>query len=313
MDDSMQTLATSYLSSIGNTPLVELSRVAEGCKARLLAKVEGRNASGSIKARVAYSMVSHAKSNHLLKPGMGIVEPTCGNLGIALAMVAAAQGISLTLVMPHTAPTARIRTLERYGVNLEFTYGGGGMQGAILRAKQLTANEPDRWLFLNQFENRANELAHLQTTGPEIWEQAGGDIDVLVCGVGTGGTLMGLSRFLKQRKLICTVAVEPSRSPVLSQTWKGLALKPGSHAIEGLGAGFVPPLLDFKWIDRIEKVDDEEAYLMMSRLAREEGLCVGPSCGAAMAVAVRMGMISEFAGKTIVVVLPESYEHRIGR
>lgn len=306
----MQTFATGYLSSIGNTPLVELQRISDGGNARLLAKVEGRNASGSIKARVAYTMVKHAKTNHLLKPGMGIIEPTCGNLGIALAMVAAAQGISLTLVMPHTVPPARIRTLERYGANLEFTYGGRGMQGAILRAKQLAVNEADRWLLLNQFENQANELAHFQWTGPEIWEQAGGDIDVLVCGVGTGGTLMGLSRFLKQRKSICTVAVEPSRSPVLSQTQKRLALKPGPHAIEGIGAGFVPPLLDFKWIDRIEEVDDEEAFLMMSRLAREEGLCVGPSCGAAMAVAVRMGKLPEFAGKTIVVVLPESYEHR---
>lgn len=307
----MQTFATSYLSSIGNTPLVELSRVAEGCNARLLAKVEGRNASGSIKSRVAYSMVMNAKSNHLLKPGMGIVEPTCGNLGIALAMVAAAQGIDLTLVMPHTVPAVQIRTMERYGVNLEFTYGGRGMQGAILRAKQIAANEPDRWCLLNQFENAANELAHRQTTGPEIWEQSGGEIDVLVCGVGTGGTLMGISRYLKQRKSICTVAVEPSRSPVLSQTQQGLTLKPGSHGIEGIGAGFLPPLLDLKMVDRIEKVDDEEAYLVMGRLAREEGICVGPSCGAAMAVALRLGRLPEFAHKTIVVVLPESYEHRI--
>jgi cysteine synthase len=307
----MQSNLGNYLSTIGNTPLVELKRLAESVSGRLLAKVEGRNATGSIKSRVASSMLRDAKCNNVLRAGMAVVEPTCGNLGIALAMAAAARGIELTLVMPHTAPAYRVRTLERYGANLEFTHGGHGMRGAILRAKQIVAQDPDRWHMLNQFENPANVQAHYESTGPEIWQQTQGDIDVLVCGVGTGGTLTGIGRYLKERKAITIVAVEPKRSPVLSQHMQGLSLKPGPHGIEGIGAGFVPQLLDIGLVDRFETVEDEEAFLVMNRLAREEGLCVGPSCGAATSVALRLGKLPDFANKTLVVVLPETYENRI--
>lgn len=301
----------NYLSTIGNTPLVALSRVGEEGLARVWVKVEGLNATGSIKSRVARSLVQDSLETGKLKMGMGIVEPTCGNLGIALAMVASSLGIELTLVMPNSVPATRIRTIERFGANIEFTHASRGMHGAVLRAKQLVAQEPERLILLNQFENAANAKAHYDSTGPEIWGQSGGAIDVLVCGIGTGGTLCGAGRYLKERKNVTLVGVEPSRSPVLTQHKQGLPLTPGAHGIQGIGAGFVPPQLNLDLIDRIETVEDAEAFVVMNRLAREEGMCVGPSCGAAAAVALRLSRLPEFSGKTIVVILPESYEHRI--
>jgi|694.fasta_scaffold03027_11 cysteine synthase A len=296
----------NYVETIGNTPLVRLRRLLGDKGPRVLAKVEGHNASGSIKARVARSMISQAQRDNTLRKGMSLIEPTSGNLGLALAMVAAAQGIDLTLILPHTVPACRLQMLERYGANLELTHGSRGMQGALFRARQIVAQEPDRWYMLNQFENPAIIEAHYESTGPEIWEQCRGDIDVLVCGVGTGGTISGVGKFLKEKKSVTLVAVEPSRSPILSQWKNGQKLRSAAHGIEGIGAGFLPPLLAVQLLDRIETVDEAEAIAAMKRLAREEGIVVGPSCGAATAVALKLAQSPEFAHKTIVVILPES-------
>ncbi len=296
--------------SIGNTPLVRLNRVSQGAKATILAKIEGRNPSYSVKCRIGAAMIWDAESRGLLKPGIEIVEPTSGNTGIALAYVAAARGYKLTLTMPETMSIERRRVLAALGANLILTPGPEGMKGAIQRAEALAASDPKRYFIPQQFKNPANPAIHEKTTGPEIWNDTDGGVDVLVAGVGTGGTLTGISRFIKKTKgkKIISVAVEPQESPVISQKLAGQELKPGPHKIQGIGAGFIPDTLDLSLVDRVEQVDAAEAIEMARRLAREEGMLVGISCGAAAAVAVRLAQRDEFAGKTIVVILPDAGE-----
>ncbi|HOZ47367.1 MAG TPA: cysteine synthase A [Candidatus Hydrogenedentes bacterium] len=289
--------------SIGNTPLVRLRRVTQGLKADVLAKVEGRNPAYSVKCRVGANMVWDAEERGLLKPGGTIVEPTSGNTGIALAYVAAARGYRLILTMPETMSIERRKVLAAFGADLILTPGEGGMRAAIAKAEEIAAENADYFL-PQQFKNAANPAIHFKTTGPEIWHDTDGRVDVLVAGVGTGGTITGISRYIKGEcgKPIRSVAVEPENSPVLSGG------KPGPHKIQGIGAGFVPAVLDLSLVDRIEKVSDDEAFTMARRLAREEGLISGISCGAAAAVAVRLAGQDEYKGKTIVVILPDSGE-----
>ena len=294
--------------SIGNTPLVRLNRVAQGAKATILAKIEGRNPAYSVKCRIGAAMIWDAEKRGLLKPGVEIVEPTSGNTGIALAFVAAARGYKLTLTMPETMSIERRRVLAALGATLILTPGVEGMKGAIQRAEALAASDPKKYFLPQQFKNPANPAIHEKTTGPEIWEDTDGGIDVLVSGVGTGGTITGISRFVKKTKgkAIVSVAVEPKESPVISQKLAGQELKPSPHKIQGIGAGFIPDTLDLSLVDRVEQVSGPEAIEMARRLAKEEGLLVGISCGAAVAVAVRLAQRDEFAGKTIVVVLPDA-------
>lgn len=296
--------------SIGNTPLVRLNRVAQGAKATILAKIEGRNPAYSVKCRIGAAMVWDAEKRGVLKPGVEIVEPTSGNTGIALAYVAAARGYKLTLTMPETMSIERRRVLAALGANLILTPGADGMKGAIQQAEALAASDPKKYFLPQQFKNPANPAIHEKTTGPEIWDDTDGAIDVLVSGVGTGGTLTGVSRFIKKTKgkAIVSVAVEPKESPVISQKLAGQELKPSPHKIQGIGAGFIPDTLDLALVDRVEQVSGPEAIEMARRLAKEEGLLVGISCGAAAAVAVRLAQLDEFAGKTIVVVLPDAAE-----
>lgn len=296
--------------SIGNTPLIRLNRVVQGARATVLAKIEGRNPAYSVKCRIGAAMVWDAEKRGILKPGMEIVEPTSGNTGIALAYVAAARGYQLTLTMPETMSIERRRVLAAFGANLILTPGAEGMKGAIQRAEALAASDPLRYFLPQQFKNPANPAIHEKTTGPEIWNDTDGGIDVFVAGVGTGGTITGVSRFIKKTKgkKILSVAVEPKESPVISQTLAGQELKPGPHKIQGIGAGFIPDTLDLSVVDRVEQVDSAEAVAFARRLAREEGILVGISCGAAAAVAVRLAQQDEFAGKTIVVVLPDAGE-----
>ncbi|MGM0486790.1 MAG: cysteine synthase A [Planctomycetota bacterium] len=295
--------------SIGNTPLVKLNRVA-GTQATVLAKIEGRNPAYSVKCRIGASMVWDAEQRGLLKPGGEIVEPTSGNTGIALAYVAAARGYRLTLTMPESMSMERRKILQAFGATLELTPGEKGMTGAINKAEEIAAEAPDRYFMPQQFENPANPAIHERTTGPEIWNQADGNVDVFVSGVGTGGTITGVSRFLKQAQgqQVVSVAVEPHDSPVISQKLNGEDLKPGPHKIQGIGAGFIPGTLDLSLVDLVEQVSNEEAMDYARRLAREEGLLSGISCGAATAVAARIAAQPEFKGKTIVVVLPDSGE-----
>ncbi len=296
--------------SIGNTPLVQLNRIVEGAKARILAKMEGRNPAYSVKCRIGAAMIWDAEQRGVLKPGVEIVEPTSGNTGIALAYVAAARGYKLTLTMPETMSIERRRVLAAFGANLILTPGPEGMKGAIQRAEQLAASNPARYFLPQQFKNPANPAIHEKTTGPEIWNDTEGGIDVLVSGVGTGGTITGISRYIKNTKgkKILSVAVEPKESPVISQTLAGQEVKPSPHKIQGIGAGFVPDTLDLKMVDRVEQVDAAEAVTYARRLASEEGMLVGISCGAAAAVAVRLAKQEAFAGKTIVVILPDAGE-----
>lgn len=296
--------------SIGNTPMVKLNKVADSSKALVLAKIEGRNPAYSVKCRIGAAMVWDAEERGVLKPGMEIIEPTSGNTGIALAFVGAARGYQVTLTMPDTMSIERRRVLGALGANLVLTEGRDGMPGAIAKAEEMRAAEPDRFFMPQQFKNPANPAIHEKTTGPEIWEATGGKIDVLVAGVGTGGTITGISRFMKKtkRKSILSVAVEPANSPVLSQKLAGETLKPGPHLIQGIGAGFVPDVLDLALIDRVEQVSNEEALDYARRLAREEGLLSGISCGAAVAVAARLAREPGFEGKTMVVILPDSGE-----
>ena len=296
--------------SIGNTPLVRLNRVTQGAKATVLAKVEGRNPAYSIKCRIGAAMIWDAEKRGVLKPGVEIIEPTSGNTGIALAYVSAARGYHLTLTMPETMSIERRRVLAAFGANLILTPGAEGMKGAIQQAEALAASDPERYFLPQQFKNPANPAIHETTTGPEIWNDTDGGIDVLVSGVGTGGTITGISRYIKNTrgKNILSVAVEPKESPVISQRLAGQELKPGPHKIQGIGAGFIPDTLDLSVVDRVEQVDACEAVEMARRLAREEGLLVGISCGAAAAVAVRLAQLDEFAGKTIVVILPDAGE-----
>jgi cysteine synthase A len=295
--------------SIGRTPLVRLNRIAPG-GATVLAKVEGRNPAYSVKCRIGASMIWDAESKGLLGPGKEIIEPTSGNTGIALAFVAAARGIPLTLTMPETMSLERRKVLKAFGANLLLTPGAKGMSGAVTEAEQLAASDPGRYVLLHQFKNPANPAIHEQTTGPEIWEDTAGQIDVLVSGVGTGGTITGISRYIKKTrgKAILSVAVEPEHSPVITQRLAGEALQPGPHKIQGIGAGFIPDTLDLSLVDRVEQVNNDEAIEVARRLAKEEGLLSGISCGAAVAVAARLAAQPEFAGKTIVVILPDSGE-----
>ncbi len=306
----MSKIYNDNAESIGNTPLVRLNKVTQGAKATVLAKIEGRNPAYSVKCRIGAAMVWDAEKRGVLKPGVEIVEPTSGNTGIALAYVAAARGYKLTLTMPETMSIERRRVLAAFGATLVLTPGAEGMKGAIRRAEEIAASDPEHYFLPQQFKNPANPAIHEHTTGPEIWNDTDGAIDVLVAGVGTGGTISGVSRFIKntQGKQILSVAVEPRESPVISQRLAGLELKPGPHKIQGIGAGFIPDTLDLSLIDRVEQVESAEAIEFARRLACEEGMLVGISCGAAAAVAVRLAYDEAFAGKTIVVVLPDAGE-----
>ena len=296
--------------SIGNTPLVKLNRITDGAHATVLAKIEGRNPAYSVKCRIGAAMVWDAEKQGLLGSGKELIEPTSGNTGIALAFVAAAKGIPLTLTMPESMSLERRKLLIAYGAKLVLTEAALGMSGAIAKAEEIAASDPDRYVLLQQFKNPANPAIHAQTTGPEIWEDTNGEIDILISGVGTGGTITGVSRYIKkiQGKPIISVAVEPAASPVLTQKLAGQELKPAPHKIQGIGAGFVPDVLDLSLVDKIEQVTNEEAIDYAKRLAREEGILSGISCGAAVAVAVRYAKLEENKNKIIVVVLPDSGE-----
>lgn len=295
--------------SVGHTPLIKLNRVGDGAKATILAKIEGRNPAYSVKDRIGVAMIDDAEKRGLLGPGKELVEPTSGNTGIALAFVAAARGIPLTLTMPETMSVERRKLLVAYGAKLVLTEGAKGMSGAIAKAKEIAASD-SKYVLLQQFENPANPAIHEATTGPEIWNDTDGKIDIFVSGVGTGGTITGVSRYIKKTrgKAIRSVAVEPFASPILTQKRNGEELKPGPHKIQGIGAGFVPGALDLSLVDDIEQVTNEDAVLYARRLAREEGIISGISSGAAVAVAVRLAQKTENAGKIIVVVLPDSGE-----
>jgi len=296
--------------SIGRTPLVRLNRVIDGAPATVLGKIEGRNPSYSVKCRIGAAMVWDAEKRGLLGPGKELVEPTSGNTGIALAFVAAARNLPLTLTMPDTMSLERRKLLIAYGAKLVLTEGSRGMSGAIAKAEEIAASSPERYVLLQQFKNPANPAIHEATTGPEIWEETEGAVDIFVSGVGTGGTITGVSRYIKgaKGKAILSVAVEPDASPVLTQQRFGQPLKPGPHKIQGIGAGFVPDVLDLSLVDDIEQVSNEEAIHYARRLTREEGILSGISSGAAVAVAARVAKRQASAGKTIVVVLPDSGE-----
>jgi cysteine synthase A len=296
--------------SIGRTPLVKLNRVTDGAKATVLAKIEGRNPAYSVKCRIGAAMIWDAEKRGVLKKGIEIVEPTSGNTGIALAFVAAARGYAITMTMPETMSLERRRVLAAFGAKLVLTPGPEGMKGAIKKATEIYESDKQHYFLPQQFDNPANPAIHEATTGPEIWNDTDGQVDVLVSGVGTGGTLTGVSRYIKNAKGkgITTVAVEPTVSPVIKQTIAGEPLTPAPHKIQGIGGGFVPKNLDLKMVDRVELVTNEESVEYARRLAREEGILSGISCGAAAAVAVRLAKLPEFAGKMIVTVLPDAGE-----
>jgi cysteine synthase A len=296
--------------SIGRTPLVRINRLSAGLGVTVLAKIEGRNPAYSVKCRIGSAMLWDAERRGALKPGMAIVEATSGNTGIALAFAAASRGYECVLTMPETMSMERRKVLIAFGAKLVLTPGAKGMKGAIAKAEELAAAEPGKYLLMKQFENPANPAIHEETTGPEIWEDTEGKIDIFVAGVGTGGTLTGVSRYIKNtrgRKIV-TVAVEPTHSPVISQTLAGQTLVPSPHKIQGIGAGFVPKNLDLSLVDRVEQVSNEDAIATARRLAREEGILCGISCGAAMAAALRVAADPDNAGKTLVVVLPDAGE-----
>jgi cysteine synthase A len=296
--------------SIGKTPLVKLNRITDGAKATVLGKVEGRNPAYSVKCRIGSSMVWDAEEKGLLGPGKTIVEPTSGNTGIALAYVAAARGYGIILTMPETMSIERRIVLKAFGSKLVLTEGVKGMKGAIDKANEIVASDPGKYFLPDQFKNPANPKIHEDTTGPEIWEDTEGEIDVLVSGIGTGGTITGVSQFIKKTKgkPILSVAVEPIHSPVISQKLRGEPLQPGPHKIQGIGAGFIPDVLDLSLVDRVETVTNDESIEFARRLSREEGILSGISCGAAAAVAVRLARSPEFEGKTIVTILPDAGE-----
>lgn len=308
MSDSLGWYSDNSLS-IGRTPLVRLNRITDGANATVLAKIEGRNPAYSVKCRIGYAMIADAEKRGLLGPGKELIEPTSGNTGIALAFVAAARGIPLTLTMPETMSIERRKLLVAFGAKLILTEGAKGMNGAIAKAEEIAASDP-KYVLLQQFKNPANPAIHEATTGPEIWNDTNGKVDIFVAGVGTGGTITGVSRFIKNTKgaKLHTVAVEPIASPVLTQTRAGEPLKPSSHKIQGIGGGFVPDVLDLGLVDDIQTVSNEEAIAYALRLTREEGILAGISCGAAAAVAARLAKRPENAGKTIVVILPDSGE-----
>jgi len=296
--------------SIGRTPLVKLNKVVDGAKATVLSKIEGRNPAYSVKCRIGAAMVWDAEKSGRLKPGMEIIEPTSGNTGIALAFVAAARGYKITIVMPETMSIERRKVLKALGATLILTEGSRGMNGAIAKAEEITKGNPSRFFLPQQFENPANPAIHEATTAVEIWNDTDGNIDFFVAGVGTGGTITGVSRYFKNSKgkKITSVAVEPVHSPVLTQTKNGEELRPGAHKIQGIGAGFVPKVLDLSLIDRIETVSNDEAITMARRLAAEEGILSGISSGAAAHAAVKIAREPANAGKTIVVILPDAGE-----
>jgi cysteine synthase A len=293
--------------TIGHTPLVRLNRIGNG---RILAKVESRNPSFSVKCRIGANMIWDAEKRGILTAGKELVEPTSGNTGIALAFVAAARGYKLTLTMPETMSIERRKLLKALGANLVLTEGAKGMKGAIAKAEEIVATDPNRYILLQQFSNPANPEIHEKTTGPEIWADTDGEVDVFIAGVGTGGTLTGVSRYIKQTKgkAITTVAVEPSDSPVISQALAGQEIKPGPHKIQGIGAGFIPGNLDLALVDRVEQITNDEAISMARRLMEEEGILAGISSGAAVAAAVKLSEEPDFTDKTIVVILPSSGE-----
>ena len=296
--------------SIGRTPLVRLNRVTDGARATILAKIEGRNPAYSVKCRIGAAMVWDAEKRGVLKPGKELIEPTSGNTGIALAFVAAARGYPIHLTMPETMSVERRKVLKALGANLILTEGSQGMAGSIEKAEEMVQGDPKRFLMLQQFKNPANPDIHFRTTGPEIWDDTEGTIDILVSGIGTGGTISGVSRYIKHEKgkPILSVGIEPAASPVIMQHMAGKTMLPGPHKIQGIGAGFIPDTLDLKMVDRLELVTNEESIEMARRLSKEEGILCGISCGAAVAVAVRLGKLPEFAGKTIVTVLPDAAE-----
>ena len=296
--------------AIGRTPLVRLNRIVGDAGAQVLGKVEGRNPAYSVKCRIGANMVWDAEKRGILKPGVEIIEPTSGNTGIALAFVCAARGYKLSLTMPETMSIERRKVLAAFGADVILTDGTKGMPGAVQRAEEIAAGDPERYWVPQQFKNPANPAIHELTTGPEIWTDTQGKVDVLVAGVGTGGTITGISRYIKKKRQqpLVSVAVEPASSPVISQQQRGEPLQPGPHRIQGIGAGFIPDVLDLSLIDRVEQVTDEEAMEYARRLAREEGILAGISCGAATAVAVRLARSGEFDGKNIVVILPDSGE-----
>ena len=302
--------AASILDLIGCTPMVEIRRLNPNPRVKIFAKLEGFNPTGSIKDRIALKMIEQAEREGALTPGKTILEPTSGNTGIALAFVCAARGYKLTLCMPETFSVERRRVLAAFGANLMLTPGAEGMPGAIKRAEALAASDPARYFLPQQFKNPANPRIHEQTTGPEIWQDTDGKVDVLVSGVGTGGTISGISRFWEKvkGKPLHSVAVEPAKSPVITQMRSGAPLKPSPHKIQGIGAGFIPDTLDLSLVDQVEQVSDEEAVETARRLAREEGILSGISSGAAAAVAVRLAGLRQFASKTIVAILPDSGE-----
>ncbi len=306
----MKKIFTDNSQSIGNTPLVKLNHITRGTKATVLAKIEGRNPSYSVKCRIGAAMIWDAEEKDLLKPGMEIIEPTSGNTGIALAYVAAARGYRLTLTMPETMSIERRRVLAQFGANLILTSGLQGMKGAIDRADEIAASDPQKYFLPQQFKNPANPAIHEKTTGPEIWNDTDGEVDVIVSGVGTGGTISGISRYIKEtmKKKIISVAVEPKESPVITQKLAGEELKPAPHKIQGIGAGFIPDTLDLSLVDRVELVDSNEAVDFARRLAREEGILVGISSGAAAAAAVHLAKLDEFTNKNIVVIFPDAGE-----
>tara|TARA_R110002073_G_scaffold241432_2_gene403248 strand:+ start:3364 stop:4317 length:954 start_codon:yes stop_codon:yes gene_type:complete len=295
--------------SIGNTPLVQLNRVVDG-GVRVLAKIEGRNPAYSVKCRIGAAMIWDAEQSGVLKPGMEVVEPTSGNTGIALAFVCAARGYPLTLTMPETMSLERRKVLKAFGAKLVLTEGAKGMPGAIAAAQELAAQDTSRYYMPQQFSNPSNPAIHEKTTGPEIWNDTDGIVDAIVAGVGTGGTITGVARYFKQTqgKSILTVAVEPTASPVITQTMAGETPQPGPHKIQGIGAGFVPDNLDVSLIDRVEQVSNEDAVAFARRLATEEGILCGISCGAAGVAAARLAAEPDMQGKTIVVILPDAGE-----
>lgn len=305
----MSTIYTDNSESIGRTPLVRLNRITDGAFATVLAKIEGRNPAYSVKCRIGAALIWDAEKRGVLTAGKEIVEPTSGNTGIALAFVAAARGIPITLTMPDTMSIERRKLLAAYGAKLVLTEGAKGMNGAVAKAEEIAASDP-KYVLLQQFKNPANPAIHEATTGPEIWEDTDGAIDIFVAGVGTGGTITGVSRYIKHSKgkAITSVAVEPAASPLLTQKRAGLELKPAGHKIQGIGANFIPEVLDLSLIDAVETVSNEDAIDYARRLAREEGILAGISGGAATAAAVRWAKKPENAGKTIVVILPDSGE-----
>jgi cysteine synthase A len=296
--------------SIGRTPLVKLNRVTGGAPVTILAKIESRNPLASVKDRIGAAMIWDAEKRGILKPGKELIEPTSGNTGIALAFVAAARGYPITLLMPETMSMERRKVLKALGARLILTDGAQGMGASIVRAEEMVASDPDRYVLLQQFKNPANPEIHFQTTGPEIWNDTDGGVDVFVAGIGTGGTITGVSRYIKnqRKKAILSVGVEPATSPVITQTLAGEQVQPGPTAIQGIGAGFIPDTLDLSMVDRVEQIADEEALEMARRLAREEGILSGVSAGAAVAAAVRIGHQPEMKGKIIVAVIPDSGE-----